>query len=115
MTITDRYVAKFILFLMIGATLLQVIDYATTYYALHSSTYFEEIGIMGSWVLSFGGSGWVLMALFKIMYIVALGVVCVLLFRKYKTLVWPIVASIPICISGVYAVTNNAILLWVMR
>jgi hypothetical protein len=108
---TDRYVVKFILFLMIGATLLQVIDYSITYYALHSSPYFEEIGIMCSWTLSFGGIGWVLMALFKIMYIVALGSVCVLLFRKYKTLVWPIVASIPIYVSGIYAVTNNVMLM----
>ena len=111
MTVAGRYVDKFIIVLIAGAGLLQVADYSMTYYALHSSPYFYEMGLVGSWALSQGSIGWYLMGLFDFLMLLLLSTVALFSYRRYKTPLLPLVAFVSLYVSEMYALTNNTVLL----
>ena len=116
MTVAGRYVDKFIIVLIAGAGLLQVADYSMTYYALHSKSYFHEIGLVASWALSHGNTGWYgwywyLVALFDLLFLMFLGVLAGLSYRRYKTPLLPIAAFVSLYVCEIYAVANNLTLL----
>jgi hypothetical protein len=97
--------------LIAGAGLLQVADYSMTYYALHFKPYFYEMGLVGSWALSHGNIGWYLMGLFDFLMLLFLSALAVFSYRRYKTPLLPLVAFVSLYVSGIYAVTHNALLL----
>jgi hypothetical protein len=114
LTVAGRYVDKFIIVLIGVAGLLQVADYSMTYYALHSKSYFHEIGLVASWALSHGNTGWYgwyLMALFDLLFLMFSGVLAGLSYRRYKTLLLPIAAFVSLYVCEIYAVANNLTLL----
>ena len=113
MTVAGRYVDKFIIVLIAGAGLLQVVDYSMTYYALHSKPYLDEMGLVGSWALSHGNIGWYLMELFDFLTLLFLSAVAVFWYRRYKTPLLPLLAFVSLYVSEIYAVTNNTV--WLIK
>jgi len=111
--VAGRHIDKVIVALIGVAGLLVVADYSLTYYALHSKPYFYETGLVGSWALSHSDTGWYLMGLFDFLILLFLGALAVFSYRRYKTILLPLVAFIPLLFSEIYALTNNAV--WLIR